>query len=556
MRVIITPIIIVAALFTSSVSSAQWSINPTVNTPVCVQPYDQKDVHIVTDGNHGGIMAWIDYRNDATQTNGDIFAQRISKDGYALWASNGVALCTQTSDQTAPAITESENGSAIVAWTDLRNGTRDIYAQKVDSLGNVLWVTDGATVALKNSTQQNARVVSDGAGGAIVVWEDSINGAFDIYAQRMSNLGSPMWTSGGVSVCNITQAQVNPKIISDGAGGAIIVWQDFRNGSDYSIYAQKVNASGAVMWTANGVGICTSAGTQSNPKLRADGSGGAIIAWQDKRSGLNYDIYAQRINSSGTVQWTANGVVVCNAADNQSAIDMTNEGITGAIISWKDNRTLNNDIYAQYINLSGAVQWTANGVAIANGTTEQINPNAVGDGNGGAIIVWQDSSGGFWDVKSQRISSSGTLMWTSGGEPVGIAADNQTDPKNVSDGFGGCIYAWNDQRNTNDYDIYVHHLFSNGIPTGINEESSSVLGNIYPNPFSNEALIILPSKTGTENYKLRIYDSNGILVHESKIINQPYKVKRGELSNGIYFYEIVSTENSATVSKGKFIISR
>ncbi|MBK5286561.1 MAG: hypothetical protein JJE25_14290, partial [Bacteroidia bacterium] len=298
-------------------SFSQWNSNPAVNTPVCVQPYNQQDVHIVTDGKNGGIMTWTDYRNDAAQNNGDIFVQRIDKLGFNLWTSNGVALCTNSANQTAASIIESLNSGAIVAWTDLRNGNRDIYAQKIDSSGIVQWTVDGSAVTMKPATQRNVHLIDDGAGGAIVVWEDSANGAFDIYAQRMSSTGTAMWTTGGVAICNSVLAQINPKIISDGAGGAIITWQDFRNGNDYNIYAQKINSSGVVQWTVNGVAISTVAGTQSNPKLRGDGSGGAIIAWQDKRFGNNFDIYAQRVNSSGAVQWTANGVIVCNAADNQ-----------------------------------------------------------------------------------------------------------------------------------------------------------------------------------------------------------------------------------------------
>jgi len=37
--------------------------------------------------------------------------------------------------------------------------------------------------------------------------------------------------------------QLNPHIVSDGSGGAIITWDDYRNGN-YDIYAQGVSASG------------------------------------------------------------------------------------------------------------------------------------------------------------------------------------------------------------------------------------------------------------------------------------------------------------------------
>lgn len=547
-------VLIVFCLSTKSFS--QWNPNPAINTSVCVQPYDQQDVHIVTDGNNVAIIMWLDFRNDVAQNSGDIFAQRIDRNGFNLWTANGAAICTHSADQAAPDLSESENSGAIIAWTDFRNGNRDIFAQKIDSLGNVQWGVDGIAVAVKPSSQQNVQVISDGAGGAIIVWEDSANGAFDIYAQRMSSTGAEMWTSGGVAICNMPLGQINPKIFPDGAGGAVVVWQDFRNGNDYNIYTQKINSAGVVQWAANGVAIATVAGTQSNPKIRDDGSGGAIIVWQDKRSGFSFDVYAQRINSAGTVQWTANGVVICNVTDNQSAIDMTNEGISGAIISWKDNRNFNNDIYAQCINLSGVIQWTANGVAIASGTAEQINPNAIGDGSGGAIIVWQDSSAGNWDVKSQRISSSGTILWTAGGEAVGTATASQTDPKNVSDGMGGSIYTWNDKRSTNDFDIYAHHLFYDGMPVGILEKNIQGAVNVYPNPFSNKTFITWKSSQEISDLKIKIVDVTGREVNPKITHNKTsLEIFRGNLPAGFYFYEIISGSGANKFYKGKFIIT-
>ena len=44
--------------------------------------------------------------------------------------------------------------------------------------------------------------------------------------------------------------------------------------------------------------ICTAASYQYGSTIVSDGAGGAIITWFDSRSGTNYDIYAQRIDRS------------------------------------------------------------------------------------------------------------------------------------------------------------------------------------------------------------------------------------------------------------------
>ncbi|TFF90351.1 MAG: hypothetical protein EU548_03460 [Promethearchaeota archaeon] len=105
------------------------------------------------------------------------------------------------------------------------------------------------------------------------------------------------WDDNGIVICNEdTQKQECPQICSDGAGGAIITWQDERNGANFDIYAQKVDSAGNTLWEANGIIICNEdTEHQYGQQICSDGSGGAIITWQDNRTGANLDIYAQRI---------------------------------------------------------------------------------------------------------------------------------------------------------------------------------------------------------------------------------------------------------------------
>ena len=80
---------------------------------------------------------------------------------------------------------------------------------------------------------------------------------------------------------------------------------------------------------------------------------------------------------------------------------------------------MNNDIYAQRINPSGLVQWAPNGVIICSNTFDQLNPNIATDLTGGAIITWQDSLNGNFDIRAQRITNAGDLLWNIGGEILG-----------------------------------------------------------------------------------------------------------------------------------------
>ena len=259
--------------------------------------------------------------------------------------------------------------------------------------------------ARRRGTRLLPSIVSDGAGGAIVTWQDSRGGNYDIYAQRVNASGAVQWTADGVAVCAAAGNQYTPRLVSDGAGGAIVAWQDSHGGSD--IYAQRVNASGAVQWAAEGVDLSAATGNQYAPQLISDDAGGAIVTWQDSRAG-NIDVFAQRVNASGAVHWTADGVAICAATGTQQTPQLISDGSGGAMVVWQDSRGANTDVYAQRVNASGVVQWAADGVGVCTASGTQYASQLISDGSGGTIVTWDDSrGGGSNDIYAQRIDGAG-----------------------------------------------------------------------------------------------------------------------------------------------------
>ncbi len=84
--------------------------------------------------------------------------------------------------------------------------------------------------------------VSDGAGGAIIAWEDSRSPSRAIFAQRIDYDGNIFWSAGGESIFTEISGLAEMFMISDGAGGAIVVWSDARSG-DWDIFAQRFDGN-------------------------------------------------------------------------------------------------------------------------------------------------------------------------------------------------------------------------------------------------------------------------------------------------------------------------
>ena len=181
------------------------------------------------------------------------------------------------------------------------------------------------------------------------------------------------WIQDGTPVSTTTNNQTSPGIIPDGLGGVIVTWEDHRSGTNSDVYAQRVNATGDVLWVTDGLPISTAPNDQRAPTIATDGQGGAIITWHDYQGGMSFDIYAQRVDAFGNILWTSNGVPVSTAVENQLFPTVISDGQSGAIISWEDYRTPDADIYAQRVNAAGAVLWTPDGAPLSTAGDDQLS---------------------------------------------------------------------------------------------------------------------------------------------------------------------------------------
>ncbi|MFX0176539.1 MAG: hypothetical protein ACFE85_09950 [Candidatus Hodarchaeota archaeon] len=434
-------------------SSNNWPSNGRI---ICNEGYDQLYPQVCSDGADGAIITWLDERSG---TFGDIYAQLVNSTGDVRWAPNGVAISTENDTQGGPQICNDGIGGAIITWHDKRNGLfNDIYAQKINSTGDIQWVANGTVISTAEDDQVVPQICSDEAGGAVIIWNDyrSVKD-YDIYVQRINSSGDVKWNANGTAICTEGGDQYFPQISSDNAGGAILAWEDYRGGKGGDIYAQKINSSGDVKWDVNGTVICMANDTQGYLQITTDGAGGAIITWADYRNGMNFDIYAQRIDSTGNVKWTPNGAIICGASGNQATPQICSDGAGGAIITWADWRIgSNGDIYTQRIDSTGNVKWTVNGVAICRSNADQDAPQITSDGNGGAIITWQDLRNVWEDVYAQRIDSTGNVIWVPDGVVICNASYAQRRPQIISRVNRSAIITWFDKRNGANYDIYAN----------------------------------------------------------------------------------------------------
>ena len=287
------------------------------------------------------------------------------------------------------------------------------------------------------------------------------------------DLASAEWSSSATQnlpLCIAQNEQRFPVLITDGQGGAIVAWSDARH-ANRDIFAQRVSAAGDMHWNPNGIPICDLPSSQSWPLIVSDTDGGAILVWGDTRHG-NQDSYAQRIDANGNKLWNAEGVPVCTHPTLQDDVNAIADGKGGVIVVWEDWRNENQDIYAQRIDNTGKPLWKANGVPVYSGEGDQYDPVLIADGQGGAIFAWWDISTPDWNIYAQRLSADGKSMWNAGDGaenapiPVCTARGNQGAPVVVNDKNGGVFFVWSDYRNDPNFytsaQLYAQHLTAKG----------------------------------------------------------------------------------------------
>jgi len=487
-------VLFLAFFLAAAPARAQWLVDGAV---VCDSAGTQSGATVIPDGAGGTIIAWQDDRYDTLT---EVFAQRFNNAGVAQWKAGGVPLGARVASGfpfTASSLISDGNNGFIIGWSDSRaNPGSVVHLQRFTMNGQVdpQWPVGGVALADSGYGVGPPSLVADGSGGAIAVWEDardtSDSIAEDIYAQRVNGNGVPQWHSGGVPLCKRPGLQYLPEATSDGAGGAWATWND---DTGDRICAQHVNGSGVTQFDSTGVVLCDSLNLyRIGVQICPDGSGGAVVAWYDDRSGST-DIYARRVNSAGTPMWTANGVNICSDAAAQHWPAIAKGGAGDYVVVWVDFRGGTRDLYAQKVTSTGTTSWTANGVRVGRNSGDSP-PVAVSDGSGGAYLAWDNYGGGVCFVSldvglayGQHVTSSGAVAtgWPADGRSMSGLPGARYSPVVANDGTGSCVIVWHDGRNGTDCNIYAQRIGGGGEPVSVDGLSAArglALSPPQPNP--------------------------------------------------------------------------
>jgi len=251
------------------------------------------------------------------QKDGTILAQKISSEGEVLWPGGGVQV--GLSDYANPQVTTDGLGGAIIAWTawtkPLYIGCASILAQRIDAQGDLLWEEGRLVYAPCPQTkvigEPEFRITASGAGEAIITVDAFRTSPIDrhIFAQKIDSQGNLKWQEHGVVMSSFEYGgSPYHHMVTDNADGGILVFYYYDRGVRRTLLqAQGVDAEGKVLWPDE-VLVTTAVGGPFS--MAPDGDGGVFVAWLATHKFGPLRSYIQRISAEGERMWGDKGILL------------------------------------------------------------------------------------------------------------------------------------------------------------------------------------------------------------------------------------------------------
>ncbi|MFQ6606775.1 MAG: T9SS type A sorting domain-containing protein [Fidelibacterota bacterium] len=382
--------------------------------------------------------------------------------GDELWSPNGIPIRQGVHVEWQKTICPGDSGTTIFVWSDTRYGSRNVFAQKVNKSGLLLWGTEGKAVTDLPGRQEDPVAIEDGAGGAFIAWVDyRFDEEGDIFLQHIDADGNPLLPLEGQELCQIPGRQIAINMCTDSLGGVFVTWQDKRNGLDEDIYGVHISSDHVLSPGVGGSPIISLNGNQGPKSIEYTGNQQAQLVWADTRDG-EADVYLQRLNTDMSLVFDSTGLPVANEPYIETTPRTTFMHGDTSLVVWQEGEALSQVRY-QLFNSSGAV--FPMGRSVTNQLTEQTGPRVKRDRMGNVFIVWTDyrSNSLDGDAYLQKITANGALAWDSSGIAVDNSGLKNVNTRFVSDGGGG-VWLFYEQGVFPDVDIRGQHYDAAGNP--------------------------------------------------------------------------------------------
>ncbi len=326
-----------------------------------------------------------------------------------------------------PQIAVDPRGNAIAVWQSSDPNPANLMARRfVVGSG---WGAASAIGVPSDFAWCVPRVATDPAGNAMVVWCQFVNRwpNTDVMTNRFSidaGWGSPTRiadAAGGVS----------PALVTDLAGNVIVVWSRFQGDTDY-MWATHYAAG---RWSNSAL-----LGRGVNPQISLDAHGNALAVWEratvlgwlgpQTRSEISSNRYLAGVG------WGNESVFPGAESNKAPSVAMTPDG--SAFLVWANDRDAGSTIlWTSHFDVSSG--WDTPSRLDAGVSPDAFTPQIAATGQGDAMAVWSQGDGTRYAVWASRYTMN--VGWDTAIR-IDTGHGDALRPQLAADGQGNAIVVW------------------------------------------------------------------------------------------------------------------
>jgi len=315
--------------------------------------FDMRSALLVEIGNSIGCF-WSESRG----FNYDIYYQKLDENGNITLDSEGVELVDSNGDDYIMAVVPTPDEKYMIFWMEDAWPAASLMYSKIDAEGNteIGWNPNGNSLSNSSYDSRYLQVKPIGdETGLLAVWMQDGNFS-DIYAQAIDWDGNIQWVSGGVTISDAENDQGNIDFNFNDAGTrSLLVWEDYRNGSDFEIFGQVLDL-GSGTTISEPIQFSMDTTDQYNPSVTFIQDNEFLIIWEDERGYYNddpllingVDLYGSGYVIGQGMTTEINGVSVCIAYHRQQNVNVTHHGGSEYFLDWIDYRSSGKEDLANY----------------------------------------------------------------------------------------------------------------------------------------------------------------------------------------------------------------
>jgi len=324
---------------------------------------------VISDGDGGIIVHWEDYRNATLWDGwfpdaGEIFVQRIDKDGNAVYQKHGKKVSSNRFGNYRLGDVKADNNGGFYLVFTYEDTDTNSSLKRFDLNGNLLWEKffNELFIEVCASSKKGDVYYNYKQNGLVSRQRTDLNG-HNYWPDTLSGAIPHDWLMrhGGAFADDTG-------IIGVGGGGYLTI--------------QRVDSSGEYAWDEIDLGL----GQFGRLQYASDGEGGIFVSW----NGIG--VLMQHITQHGEIAFDEHLQITEDDPSGVKGVISDEEG--GAITIWGRNQNDITSLYSQLIDSNGIFLWGDKGILLH--TTEEeltfdISPIPIQpDGYGGAVYIWAE----------------------------------------------------------------------------------------------------------------------------------------------------------------------